>query len=70
MSDKALQGWITLIISCIVFIFRNLLAKKIIECQNNIGFNFGEKEIRVSKIVIVIACIGVIIIGLLDIIKS
>ncbi|MHB8067109.1 MAG: hypothetical protein ACYDIC_04310 [Desulfobaccales bacterium] len=67
MINPILNGWISLIIGCISLIFRNFFARKIIECQNNIGFNFGEKEVWQSKIVIVIVSICFIVIGILAI---
>lgn len=65
--NSTLTGWIILIVSCLALIFRDIYAKKIIEFQNNIGFNFGDKEIRQSKIVIIILSIFSIIVGILTI---
>jgi accessory gene regulator protein AgrB len=67
MDNSTLTGWIILIISCLALIFSNFYAKKVIECQNNIGFNFGEKEKRKSKIVIIILSSISIIVGILTI---
>ncbi len=69
MNNSTLQALVSLIVGCIAIIFRDFFARKTIECQNNVGFNFGEKEIWITKIVIIIVSMGFIVFGVLDILK-
>lgn len=55
MNTEIINGLILIFSGCIGILFRNYFAKNIIEAQNRAwGFNFGEKDILISRIVIVI----------------
>ncbi len=61
------MGGISLIVGLAMLIFNKPFSRAQIESQNQFwGFNYGEKEIGVSRIVILIVGIGFIIVGLLS----
>lgn len=63
---ETIMGGISLIVGLIMVVFNKPLSRAQIRSQNEFwGFNFGEKEIAVSRIVILIVGAGFTIVGLL-----
>ena len=51
-------------IGLMLIIFNKPFAKKVISSQNMIGFKYDEKEIKLSRIIIIICGICFILLGL------
>jgi hypothetical protein len=63
---EIITGSIGLIVGLVMVIFNRPLSRAQIKSQNDFwGFNYGEKEIAVSRIVILIVGVGFLIFGLL-----
>lgn len=66
MNEETIVGLISIVVGCIAIIFRTPYAQKIIEFQNRVwSFNFGERDIKISKIVIIIVGCGFMLFGFL-----
>lgn len=68
MKNEILTGLILVLVGCLIIMLRNYFAKVIIEAQNRTwGFNFGEKEVVISKIVIIMTGFLFVLFGLLEV---
>jgi hypothetical protein len=60
------MGFISVLVGLVMVILSKPLSRVAIESQNKFwGFNYGEEEIAVSRIVILIVGAGFIVVGLL-----
>lgn len=67
--EKVILGSITIIIGCIIIIFRDRFVCSSIEFQNRaFGFHFGEKEIKAGKRSAPIIGVAFIIMGVLTLV--
>ena len=66
MNKDIIVGLICILVGCIAIIYRTPYAQKIIDFQNTVwSFNFGERDIKMSKIVIIIVGCASIVFGFL-----
>ena len=54
---------VPIVIGVMLILFNKPFAKKVISSQNMIGLKYGEKEIKVSRIIIIICGICFIFLG-------
>ena len=64
--NEIVAGIISLLVGCTVLLWRESLARYTIEEQNRFwGFEFGEREVKRTKIIAVAVGTGFVILGLL-----
>ena len=68
MKKEIISGLVFIIVGCLAVVFRKSYAKRIIEGQKTFlwGINFGEREVVISKIIIIIAGILFILFGFME----
>ena len=70
MNKDYISIAISFVAAILAIFLRERFARLIINFQNTVwGFNFGEREIKASKIVIIIVAIAIIIFDILQILN-
>lgn len=68
--ENIIVGSISLLVGCLIVIFYKPLARLTIEIQNKFwGLDFGDAEIKTTRVVCAIVGTGFIIIGILSLLK-
>lgn len=68
--NKIISDVIAIVVGCLMVIFHKSFARLIIEQQNKFwGFHFGDREVKISGIISIIAGTGMIVLSLLSLLK-